>query len=178
MSTHTFFSKRLLAVVMAFCVLSGAVSCINEKDKGEFELKVGESIPDFSVVMNDGSTLESSSLKSGVALIMFFNTGCPDCQKTLPAVQKVYEDFGESVSFAVISRAQEDSAVAPYWKENGYTLPYSPQADRKVYNMFATSRVPRVYICKDGIIKHIYTDSPIPQYSDLTKDINCCSSSI
>lgn len=173
------FSLSILAQLIAAIFIGfGAVSCIGEKDKGEFELEVGESIPDFTIEMNDGTALESSSLRSGVALIMFFNTGCPDCQKTLPSVQKLYDEFGESVSFAIISRAQDNSEVAPYWAEKGYTLPYSSQPDRKIYNLFATSRVPRVYICKDGIIKHIYTDTPIPQYSDLVEDIKCCSSSI
>ena len=173
----SFITRLALAFVTLF-VAFAAVSCISEKDKGEFELQIGDTIPDFSIVMNDGTALESSSLKRGVSVIMFFNTGCPDCQKTLPSVQKVYDEFKGEVSFAIISRAQENSEVAPYWSENDYTLPYSPQADRKIYNLFATSRVPRVYICKDGIIKHIYTDSPIPQYSDLVEDISCCSSSI
>ena len=157
------FILLLLAALVVLCT----ISCIKEKDNGEFELKVGDSIPDFTVQMNDGSTVTGTSLKTGVALIMFFNTGCPDCQQVLPEIQNLYNEYSSQISFALISREQDDSVVAPYWEEKGYTLPYSAQSDRKVYNKFATSRVPRVYICKDGVIKTIFTDDLVPQYSDL-----------
>ena len=37
-------------------------------------------------------------------------------------------------------------------------MPYSAQSDRDIYELFARTRVPRVYICKDGQIKQIFTD--------------------
>ena len=160
--------KLLVLFVLSALIAIQTTSCIKEKDNGEFELKVGDSIPDFTVQMSDGSTVTGSSLKKGVALIMFFNTGCPDCQQVLPEIQNLYNEYSSQISFALISREQDDTVVSPYWQEKGYTLPYSAQSDRKVYNKFATSRVPRVYICKDGVIKTIFTDDPVPQYSDLS----------
>ena len=74
----------------------------------------------------------------------------------------------QGVSFALISREETDETIKPYWQSNGYTMPYSAQYDRKVYELFAMTRVPRVYICKDGIIKHIFTDTPAPpSYEDI-----------
>ena len=104
---------------------------------------------------------------------MFFNTSCPDCQRTLPEVQQVYNEFAsKGVLFTLISREQTAALIEPYWTERGYDMPYSAQADRAVYSKFAQSRIPRVYICdKDGIIRYIYTDDPTPTYENLSDSV-------
>lgn len=169
--------------MMVLCSFMAVSSCVYDDPEGEFEIKVGDQVPDFTVKMNDGTTVTGASLREGVSLIMFFHTSCPDCQNTLPSVQRIYDEFlDKGVSFAVISRSQvaEDTrdvqgnlvpGVAAYWNEQGYTMPYSAQPDRTVYNLFATSRVPRVYICKDGEIIRFYTDNPIPTYEELLSDV-------
>ena len=172
-----------LAKILIMLFSLAAVSCIYDSPQTEFEIKVGDRIPDFSVTMNDGTTVTGESLRKGVSIIMFFHTTCPDCRRTLPNVQRIYDEFlSKGVSFALISRSQvaQDGrdthgefleGVESYWKQQGYTMPYSAQSDRRVYNLFATSRVPRVYICKDGIIKNFYTDDPTPTYEELLADV-------
>ena len=159
--------KALKNILVLLSAVLLAVSCIKEEPQTEFELEVGDSIPNFAVQMNDGSIVTSTQLKKGISLIMFFHTSCPDCQNTLPAVQQIYNEWGNDISVVLISREQEGAEIAQYWQERGYTLPYSPQSTREIYNLFATSRVPRVYICNKGTIEHIFTDSPVPTYSDL-----------
>lgn len=159
--------KILKNILASMLFLTAAFSCIKDDSPAQADLQVGDSIPDFTVQMNDGSTVTGAQLRNGLAVIMFFNTGCPDCQKTLPYVQKVYDEYNGEVHFALISREQGDSEVMSYWENAGYTMPYSAQTDRNVYNLFASSRVPRVYICKEGIISFMYDDDPIPTYSDL-----------
>jgi hypothetical protein len=44
-----------------------------------------------------------------------------------------------------ISRAEDEDMVAPFWEEYGLEIPYSAQPDRRIYDMFAKSIVPRVY---------------------------------
>lgn len=157
--------KKIALLIMTAVLL---FSCIKDRQTGN-DLVVGSRIPDFTILMNDGSTVSGESLRDGVSCIVFFYTGCPDCQKTLPAVQRIYDEYSEQgVSFALVSREETDETISPYWQSNGYTLPYSAQPDRKIYELFAKTRVPRVYVCKDGVIKHIFTDTPVPpSYEDL-----------
>ena len=157
---------KKLALLIAMTAM--LFSCIKDKQTGN-DLVVGGRVPDFTVLMSDGSTISGSALSNGVSCIVFFYTGCPDCQKTLPAVQRIYEEYySQGVTFALISREETDETIKPYWQSNGYTMPYSAQPDRKVYELFAMTRVPRVYICKDGVIKHIFTDTPAPpSYDDI-----------
>ena len=159
----------ILGVVTAALCLSG---CIKDKIVGA-DLKVGDRVPDFSVVMNDGAVVSDESLFGKVACIVFFHTSCPDCQQTLPVVQAIYDEYGpEGVGFALISREQPEVDIIPFWEEKSLNMPYSGQMGRAVYNKFASSRIPRVYICdKDGIIRYVFTDDPIPTYDDLMSSL-------
>ena len=148
-----------------------SLSCIKEKHTGA-DLAIGDRIPDFTVIMNDGTTVSGAQLREGVSCIVFFTTLCPDCQQTLPHVQKIYDEYlSQGVKFALISREEGVESIQNYWDSKGYMMPYSAQEDRRIYDLFAASRVPRVYICSDGIIKSVFTDSPTPSYEDLAAAI-------
>ena len=152
---------------LLICTLLLSVSCIKDPSAGT-DLSVGDTLPDFHVTMNDGSSVSDEDLRKGVSLIMFFHTTCPDCQNTLPIMQTIYNEYREYVSFALISREEESPSVENYWVKNGFTMPYSAQPTREIYELFARTRVPRVYINKDGIIEAIFTDIPsTPSYDEI-----------
>ena len=146
--------------------------CIKEKQTGA-DLKVGDILPDFEVVMNDGSVVTDEILKKKVSVVMFFHTTCPDCQQALPIMQNIYDEYAsKGVVFALISREEGSEDVADYFNENGLKMPFSAQNDRKVYGLFAKTRIPRIYINdRDGIIRYIYTDDPVPSYDDLKSSV-------
>lgn len=160
--------KRILLIIFA-AVLSG---CIKDNPKGA-DLKVGDRLPDFEVIMSDGSVVTDESLKENVSVVVFFHTSCPDCRQALPVIQNIYDDYAsKSVGFAVISREEGSDEVLSYWKENGLEMPYSAQNSRKVYEKFASVLIPRVYISdRDGIILYIFTDDPVPSYDDVSSAI-------
>ena len=84
---------------MILCI----VSCIKD-GQGGVDLKVGDKVPDFTVTMNDGTTVTGEMLREGVSLIMFFTTGCKDCRQTLPHIQRIYDEFlPKGVRFALIT---------------------------------------------------------------------------
>ena len=150
--------RKMLFILSLLSLLM--TSCIKEDQTGA-DLTVGDRIPEFSVMMNDGTAVTGRGLSQGKACIVFFTTKCPDCQKTLPAVQTLYEEYSpEGVRFALISREEGVESVSQYWQESEFTMPYSAQNDRKIYELFAKTRVPRVYICNDGVIRAVFTDQP------------------
>ena len=103
------------------------------------DLKVGDTLPDFEVMMSDGSAVSDDVLRSSVSVVMFFHTSCPDCQQALPHMQRVYEEYvNKGVSFALISREDPQASVASFWEKTGLNMPYSAQRDRKVYEKFAS----------------------------------------
>ena len=161
--------NRFISMIAVLAVLTG---CIKEKQTGA-DIKVGETLPDFEVVMNDGTIVSDDILKTSVSVVMFFHTSCPDCRQVLPQMQKIYDEYAsENVRIALISREDPEQSVISYWSDNGLTMPYSAQNDRKIYELFAKERIPRVYVCeKGGIIRYIHTDNPNPSYDDLKNSL-------
>ena len=93
---------------------------------------------------------------------MFFYTPCGDCKQAMPIINEVYErnKDNERMRWIAISRSEGEQNVAAYWEENHFSLPYSAQADRTVYDLFAYSGVPRIYITnRQGTVCATYDDS-------------------
>ena len=157
--------KRIISLMAILALLAG---CIKERYAGA-DLKVGDSLPDFRVEMNDGRTLTDESMGETVSVIMFFHTSCPDCRQVLPQMQKIYDEYAsKSVQIALISREESAESIEAFWKEKSLQMPYSAQRSRMVYELFAKTGIPRVYICgKGGIIRYIFTDDPNPSYDDM-----------
>ena len=157
--------RRIFAVMAVLTVLSG---CIKEKQTGA-DLKVGDRLPDFEVVMDDGTLVTDEILSETVSVVMFFHTSCPDCRQVLPQMQKVYDEYASAdIRIVLISREDPKESVESFWRENGLKMPYSAQNDRKVYDKFAATRIPRVYVNeKGGIIRYVFTDDPNPSYDEI-----------
>ena len=138
--------KTLLAIIAALVL----TACVSENGQPEFVLQKGDKLPAFAVAMSDGTTVSDRSLRGDSALIVFFDSKCPDCVRELPLVQE-YADAHPRVKVVCIAR--EDTAPEQLWRELELSLPYSPQADRRVYNLFANIGVPRYFlVAPDGRI--------------------------
>lgn len=165
------FMKKLLCILSLACIFFG---CIND-DTGDENAKItiGDHIPVFTIEIDDGSTLSSIELEKGIACIMFFTTTCQDCRNALAQMQQVFDSqSGEGVKFAFISREESAQSISAYWQENGYTMPYSAQNDREIYSLFASSIIPRIYICKDGVVTATFSDTPAPTADGINNAIN------
>ena len=149
-------------------------SFISEDEPQGPTISIGEALPQFSVEMNDGSIVSTSSLKGKSGAIVFFNTGCGDCRKELPEIQKLWAYYraDPSVEIVVIAREESEEEIQEYWSENGLTMPYSPQDTREVYSLFAPSVIPRIYVFNPaGIVTAAYGDTDMPSFDTLKADI-------
>ena len=139
------------------------VGCVTDEHHDEADadatsiVRVGDQLPDFSVEVIDGSsrTLFNSGNLEGMTVIVFFHTGCVDCQRELPELNSYYLRHQKEPGFRMVAIAREESeeSIAAFWQQNNLSIPYSPQTDRRIYNLFATQYIPRVYICSaQGIV--------------------------
>ena len=150
----------MTAVVFAACSMG-------DDDDGEVTeyVKVGDRVPAFSVetVLTDGSTAMFSTARlTGETVIVLFNTSCGDCQRELPRMNDYYLQHCGDKGFQMVAISREEGAesVAAYWKEQGLSIPYSAQTDRRIYNLFASSVIPRTYFCSaDGTITRILVET-------------------
>ena len=122
--------KYLLVSLLALLAFVGKA----QEDNSDI-VKVGDTMPSFTIVSDNGSKLQSASLKGKVILVNFFATWCPPCQKELAAVQQT---------------------LWPKYKNNGFDFPLYPDKDRAIFGAIAKNLIPRGYLVgKDG--KIIYT---------------------
>ena len=136
---------------------------------------VGKKIPQFSVKMSDKSTFSSQLLSGHRAIVVFFYSGCGDCHRYLPTLNRFYEGLradpeGEfrDVRLICISRADHAERIAQYWADALFSLPYAPETDRRVYDLFGAHRVPTTYVFDaQGVCVATYGDSNAPDESEL-----------
>ena len=65
--------------VFIFVGLLLACGCVTEEDEPEWSLGVGDCLPDFSVETIGGKVVSAEGLRGRVAVVVLFNTSCPDC---------------------------------------------------------------------------------------------------
>lgn len=139
------------------------VSCVTDEHYDEVDpdassiLRVGDRLPDFSVEVIDGNsrTLFNNKNLEGTTVIVFFQTGCTDCQRELPELNDYYLRHRQEPGFQMVAIAREESeeSIATYWQQHNLSIPYSPQINRQIFNLFASQYIPRVYICSaQGIV--------------------------
>lgn len=162
-----FFSLLMMLV----CTTSG---CVLDNEPDGPSKVVGDTLPKFEVIMNDGRIISDSSLKNKVAAIVFFNTDCSDCRKELPVIQQLWDRYKEmpDVEIVPIAREESEKEILDFWKANGLNMPFSPQSSREVYSLFASNVIPRIYISDpQGTIVAAYDDSNMPSLQDLVNEI-------
>ena len=155
---------RVLHVLLLLPLL---LSCIGEGVENQSLLGPGDMVPGFELAMEDGTRVTSAALSAGCFVLVFFNTSCSDCRKTLPQVQLAMEKWPQ-VRFIAVSREQDAASVRSYWDKEGLSIPFAPCEDRKVYSLFASSGIPRVYVCsRGGRIEAAWDDAPCPTFDDI-----------
>jgi peroxiredoxin len=84
-----------------------------------------EPAPYFILPTWDGQVIKSTSLKGKVILMAFFQTWCPDCQRTNPLLEKLYRKHKERglVVLGVSHDRGKARDVEPYVKKYGLTYP-------------------------------------------------------
>lgn len=156
---------RLIVLTLSVLLLC---SCVNDDVSDPVSLiRVGDLLPQFSVDMSDGRTVTSEDLRGSRSLIVFFNTVCADCRQELPVIEGFHRMI-PSVEVVCIARDEKACDIERYWRENGLTLPYSPQPDRRIYNLFASEGIPRLYaVDTDLRVIAVFNDRDVPSSETL-----------
>ena len=152
--------KTLIRLILVPWLLLG---CVVDDDHDATDpdassiVRVGDRLPTFSVQVVDGAsrTVFSNDSVKGTTVIVFFHTTCKDCQRELPELNDYYLRHRQEPGFRMVAIAREESeeSIAAYWQQHGLSIPYSPQTDRQIYQLFATMYIPRAYICSaQGIV--------------------------
>jgi peroxiredoxin len=145
-------------------LLVGGVYASMRLPMGSGVLRVGDTVPDFTLQTLDGEKVSFSSLEGQAVVLNFWATWCPPCRREMPLlddIQRVYGSRGVTiigVSFdepaPVVQRYIDTVDVTyPIWVDAPGNRPDSDRT-RELYARFGGIGLPTtVFIDKNGIIR-------------------------
>lgn len=139
--------KYLLLSLFTLCAL-----VTKAQDDSSDIVKVGQKMPSFSIISDNGKTFNSEELKGKVVLITFFATWCPPCQKELPEIEKyIWQKYKNNKNFRllVIGREHNEEELTKYNEKKGFTFPLYPDKNRRIFGAFAQNLIPRNYLINE-----------------------------
>lgn len=168
-------SRWLRILVAAITALAAVTmqSCIAEADEDPDQttlVGIGESAPDFTVEMTDGSQVTLSGLRGRVVLLCFWSADCPMCQEEMGVVQEAVVDRieGTDITYLAIARDGEHDAIVEFCREKGCRFAVGLDPDRAIYTLYATAFVPRTFIIdRDGIVRASYVEYGIDRLDEI-----------
>ena len=100
-------------------------------------------------------TIGDISKKSQKPIVMnLWATWCPHCTTEMKDYQKLYDEYGDRIEFAmldVVDKKSEASAARDYIKEQAFTFPVYYDSDAEVRNALSVVGIPMsVIVSADG----------------------------
>lgn len=121
-------------------------------------LKEGDTAPDFTAQLVDGSTVTLSDLKGKPVLINFWATWCGPCVMEMPAFERLMEDYGDEISLVAVNCGDDAETVKDFVEENGFTFPIALDEDFEITMTYPSNGIPyTVIVDSEGVITHIST---------------------
>ncbi|MEA5000846.1 MAG: TlpA disulfide reductase family protein [Endomicrobiaceae bacterium] len=105
------------------------------------------SAPDFTLQDLNGQKVSLSDFKGKVVFVDFWASWCPPCRQSIPAVEKLYEEYKDNgnIVFLGINLNEDKSSVSKFVEKQKikYTVLMS---DKKVISNYKISGIPAFFL--------------------------------
>jgi len=129
--------------------------------------QVGFLAPDFSLVNQNGETVQLSELRGQPILLNFWASWCGPCRSEMPSMEKVYREVnGDGIEIlAVNSTIQDDpNAANQFAQELGLTFPILFDTTGEATRQYLVRALPTsFFIDRNGIIQEIVVGGPMSE---------------
>lgn len=118
---------------MAITIIIGTIFVIENPlstlDSVEDNISVGTNVgdiaPSFTLLTTDGENVSLSDFRGKVVMINFWATWCPFCVDEMPDIQKVHDEFGDSLVVIGINRAESLETQETFFDELNTDFTYT-----------------------------------------------------
>ena len=151
--------KTIVVVGLAFVLNIGNAQVSGQvpEDYG-FSVKIGQTVPNFEIVLPSGEKTSMKELRGKVVMLQFTASWCGVCRKEMPHIEKeIWQKHKGNPNFALYGIDLDEPAetVTTYAKEVPVSYPLALYPDGAIFYSFARkgSGVTRnVIVDKDGKI--------------------------
>ncbi|MEG2628048.1 MAG: cytochrome c biogenesis protein/redoxin [Raoultibacter sp.] len=118
-----------------------------------------QSLPEFTLTDQYGTTYTLSDLRGKTVFLNFFATWCGPCQREMPDIQKLYEDYGKNSGEVVVLGVSNPkttdhpnnsdvgtTAVVGFMENKGYTYPVLMDESGSVFKNYNVSSFPTTFV--------------------------------
>jgi peroxiredoxin len=101
----------------------------------------------FTLTDLQGKSWTLKDLKGKIVLVNFWATWCPPCQKEMPDLEALYNQYkDQGFVILALSEDEETNKVAPFIAEHKITYPILLDPGSKVNNAFAIAGIPKSFV--------------------------------
>lgn len=116
---------------------------------------IDEEALNWELVAFNGERIRFTDLQDNVIFLNFWATWCPPCIAEMPGIQDLYDQFGDRVSFILVSQENQQT-VNDFLKKHDYSLPtHSPMT--QIPSVFSHRSIPTTFIISRSgeiVMKH------------------------
>lgn len=158
----------ILIMILTGCSVSDAESeesqAQTEKEQTDKEnfpkLNEGSDAPDFTAELYGGGSFCLSDKQEKVVLLNFWASWCGPCVGEMPALQKLYEDYGDELEILAVNTAEDKDTVDAFMADSQYTFPIAYDENGEISRKYPTDGIPYTLIIdKDGKVASIFLGS-------------------
>ena len=109
----------------------------------EFKVKVGDTIPDFTMTLLNGKRVSSKSWRGKVVMLQFTASWCGVCRKEIPYIHKdIWLKNKRNSNFLLfgVDRNEPIDKVKRYQKEMNIAYPLAVDTNADIFGLFADKR--------------------------------------
>jgi len=135
-------------------------------------VKVGDSLPEFSVKSSKGEELGLFTIKDKPALLYFFAEWCPCSHESIGFIKQAEDEFAKN-GLAIIGIGIQDRAknLAGFVTKHDLKFPVSISGGDDVARSLGVKTTPTaLFVDKDGIVKAIHIGK-IEHYDDIAEGL-------
>jgi len=105
---------------------------------------IDEEVLNWELVASNGERIKFTDLQDNVIFVNFWATWCPPCIAEMPGIQELYDEFGDRVSFILVSQENRQT-VNGFLRKHDYSLPtHSPMTQTP--SVFSHRSIPTTFI--------------------------------
>lgn len=144
----------------------------------DYIVKVGDTAPDFSLPMTDGSTFTLYEQRGKVVMLQFTASWCGICRKEMPHIEReIWQRHKDNAAFVLVGVDREEAkdVVDAYTQKVGTTYPMALDTAANAFASYALrqSGITRnVLIDRDGKIVKLTRRFEETEFKDLVQTID------